>query len=1436
VANNINDYAIIIGIDNYPQLRPLSSAVSDATRFAEWLVSPEGGGLPQDNVQLILSPSEPPANPYDARPLQHDVDKALARLVGNGGMRVGRRLYFYFAGHGIGPSVDDVGMLLANASLSRLGSNIGLRPYRHFFRQAGLFDELVFIVDCSRDPYLHVPTVPPSLFVQQNESLANVKELIILAAAYGRRAFNTITDKGEARGVLTAAVLNGLEGMATDPQGRITSSTLSDYIRRRMPELTPELRQEPDVILSGGEIVFQSANGKATLTVELPHWTAGVEIRGQFNLVPNVGPIRTQEETGVVVSETKLPPGIYEVTVTLEGKSAQRIVAVVPNQNNIIKQDAWKDLTMACAAPLVGATTTSNTGYADAAKKWSIERTWDAGAHSGDSGLFIFMSAADPEERSKFAASLFLIDGDGKLVTTFSEDQVERDDEAGWVAFNANLKPGYYVLRRGRHYRIRQQGVFLCPGWQTQVFLKTKTRRRPSLRLMTLNMAPLDKGFEPEDETTVAAEAVLDVLRYGGKSKQLLTSDKMSALLKRKTQNPWLGILAAYVLRPYEHSSHFQKSVSESPNFRRQDDLDSATLFDEVMQFLISEISEHPDVRALRLMRGNDETPFPHPPLLRAGLKLVQRHSTRMVNTIPLNSLTDLVLDNLVLNSPWTAWRELMPSSSDQSLSSPFAEDALLNVTTPRPRRRRATKSISTQTLLQSETAAAPVFNVTPDDEAKNAAPSGLERDSSLPAPTSAVALYEAILIQEAARLARSIAEDFEEKHELDFKKLLNDLLMSPEELSELSGMPLSRTAEALEGLRRYGDAPPTLDGNAREELLSQEMQVVFNYAMQRSAQRGQRPQSSETDAMQPVSPLDAAPPTTSATIEDIVLKLRAEARRLMQVGGDRPEAKELSDRLRRVSNKLLQQADFNVLTRPQGALLRGNAAFRVLVLPSAADIEAGADIKEIWQKSCSAWESLLVRASTGRSVVSSPVQNSISADWELRRIAINDSVKKTTQAYLNLLRCPGSQRPDKIALLALDALMPELALDASYFAHGAASRQQEYGQSLTALISKLENISTAAPAESDAIDSEGSQYLAYDMPPESASQLLINDPELKKADATLYEGEFWGIERHELIAGVAQDQMSSEKAKKALRGILPVQGMMLSDVAGWADTVKRRGPDPLKDDKETIAFLKDARNKNNHLWHYVNLPLGAKEYSRETYPEFTRDDDVVQIMRESIRVLQGQSDRFSEFNALRLLVHLAGDVHQPAHVGCCYIDRSTTPPELIRDPKLVLQKGLKSDEGGNQLLLPIGSNGVSLHSYWDSRLGGTIKPEDFLAGEGAPSDQIEDNAPEFDPELKQKFISKLRAMIDEEPSEGDAAAEADLESPELWPQRWASQSLLVAQEAYSSLKITAPSDGKFIVAWEGKEEYDKRCKPLVIQQMKLAAQNLAALLDTILG
>ncbi len=268
------DYAIVIGIDDYPQLLALSSSQSDATALVEWLLEPRpgGGGLKEKNLRLIVSPEAEPDDPIDAEPVQKQIDKALRDFGVGKKNPIGRRLYFYFAGHGFGPQFDEVGMLMANAAMDRLPYNIGLRKYNSFFHDNYLFDEVVFILDCCRDPgFATVETVAPgfNLSPPAGGVLPNVHDYVVLAASYGEKAFappdkSTASPNSpvvERRGLLTKALLEALRGQtqAVDALGRVTSASITNYVRTRVEELATEasLRQKPEVFrLPDPELVF----------------------------------------------------------------------------------------------------------------------------------------------------------------------------------------------------------------------------------------------------------------------------------------------------------------------------------------------------------------------------------------------------------------------------------------------------------------------------------------------------------------------------------------------------------------------------------------------------------------------------------------------------------------------------------------------------------------------------------------------------------------------------------------------------------------------------------------------------------------------------------------------------------------------------------------------------------------------------------------------------------------------------------------------------------------------------------------------------------------------------------------------------------------------------------------------------------------------------
>jgi hypothetical protein len=190
-----------------------------------------------------------------------------------------------------------------------------------------------------------------------------------------------------------------------------------------------------------------------------------------------------------------------------------------------------------------------------------------------------------------------------------------------------------------------------------------------------------------------------------------------------------------------------------------------------------------------------------------------------------------------------------------------------------------------------------------------------------------------------------------------------------------------------------------------------------------------------------------------------------------------------------------------------------------------------------------------------------------------------------------------------------------------------------------------------------------------------------------------------WGNEGHEAIGLLAQ-QMISEATRARVQELLNQGGDRdLASVSIWADegVAAAHQAGPLTHDPEALAF--NQRFPGNSSWHFVNLPLGTRDY--EAAKAFTSRHDVVQTICQCITVLESPKPIEGEFNrveALRLLVHMVGDIHQPLHCGCGYY-RLDDPrhPQLIKDPAQAA--GLPSDRGGNGLFY--GPN-EELHLFWD--------------------------------------------------------------------------------------------------------------------------------------
>jgi hypothetical protein len=277
---NQEDFAVVIGISRYPQLTNLAAAVNDAKELTSWLTDPLGGGLPSENVQLLISDELRAQEERSQHPNRHDVDHAFEKLVRlslRDDQRIGRRLYIYMAGHGYATTpddVDDVALLMADASQD-FPSAVAAKSYADSFRQSRTFDEIVLFVDCDRTILRDVAPLPPPWPTRVPAPLSQKASFFYAyAIARDNHAYEALANGAERpHGLFTSAILQGLRGSAAGPDGTVSSQTLQAYLSRPLGHAIAQ-EQLPQVI-SGGPtpIIFvnisqQGQPGSAATTTQ----------------------------------------------------------------------------------------------------------------------------------------------------------------------------------------------------------------------------------------------------------------------------------------------------------------------------------------------------------------------------------------------------------------------------------------------------------------------------------------------------------------------------------------------------------------------------------------------------------------------------------------------------------------------------------------------------------------------------------------------------------------------------------------------------------------------------------------------------------------------------------------------------------------------------------------------------------------------------------------------------------------------------------------------------------------------------------------------------------------------------------------------------------------------------------------------------------------
>ena len=221
-VKNIKDYAVVVGIDEYPGYRSLKGAVADAKDFVKWLCGEEfGGGVPEENCKTVFSIKEPLA------PLQEQIDVAFDSVFSSiPPGEVAHRLYVYFSGHGMAESNLVTDLCFASWAKKFPNRALDAQEYLDTMLKLGKFKEVVMFLDCCRVRLVAVKGMNPSFIAAAPGIGAPAASYFIAnATQFTYSSYEAATgDVGEdneplIRGYFTRALMAALRGAAARPRG-----------------------------------------------------------------------------------------------------------------------------------------------------------------------------------------------------------------------------------------------------------------------------------------------------------------------------------------------------------------------------------------------------------------------------------------------------------------------------------------------------------------------------------------------------------------------------------------------------------------------------------------------------------------------------------------------------------------------------------------------------------------------------------------------------------------------------------------------------------------------------------------------------------------------------------------------------------------------------------------------------------------------------------------------------------------------------------------------------------------------------------------------------------------------------------------------------------------------------------------------------------------
>lgn len=269
-----------------------------------------------------------------------------------------------------------------------------------------------------------------------------------------------------------------------------------------------------------------------------------------------------------------------------------------------------------------------------------------------------------------------------------------------------------------------------------------------------------------------------------------------------------------------------------------------------------------------------------------------------------------------------------------------------------------------------------------------------------------------------------------------------------------------------------------------------------------------------------------------------------------------------------------------------------------------------------------------------------------------------------------------------------------------------------------------------------------------------------------------VFATQAWGPEGHAMVADIAQQHLTAG-ASAEVASLLQQEGLTrLDEISSWADGNRKELP-------------------HTGGWHYVDIPLHAQSYVASR--DCRQGNCVVSKLEHYSKVLADKSASApARLEALKWVVHLVGDIHQPLHAED------------------------NDDKGGNTVQVQFFGRGTNLHSVWDGRV--IRHALDLHPGPNYT----------FDHALVQQDAMKLDGEVTDAQRKAWAPS-ISLSNLGRDAIGWANESHLLAQNvAYTDL---GKPSGE---AWSMR--YQAKAWPVVKTRLQQAGVRLAAVLNDALG